>query len=157
MLLNCGARGLLRVPWSARRSNLSILKEINPQYSLEWLKLKLKLWPPDVKSWLIGKDPDARKDWGQEKNKTSEDMMAGWHYQLNGHEFEQISGDSEDQGRLTCLQFTGLWRVRHDLVTEKQQISVFIALLWKQKTFFIILYNASLTKLVSLHIITQIY
>ena len=46
------------------------------------------LWPPHVKSWLIGKDPDARRDWGQEEKGTREDEMAGWHHQLNGHEFE---------------------------------------------------------------------
>ena len=44
------------------------------------------LWPPDAKSWLIWKDPDARKDWGQEKRRT-EDEMVGWHHRLNGHEF----------------------------------------------------------------------
>ena len=58
-------RRFLRVPWTARRANQSILKEINPEYSLEGLMLKLKLpyfWPPDVKSRLIGKDPDAGKD-----------------------------------------------------------------------------------------------
>ena len=58
-------RRLLRVPWTARRSNLSILKEISPEYSLEGLMLKLKLpilWPPDAKSQLIGKDPNAEKD-----------------------------------------------------------------------------------------------
>ena len=58
-------RRFLRVPWTARRSNQSILKEINPEYSLEGLMLKLKLpyfWPPDVKSRLTGKDPDAGKD-----------------------------------------------------------------------------------------------
>ena len=58
-------RRFLRVPWTARRLNQSILKEINPEYSLERLKLKLKLklfWPPDVKSQLIGKDPGAGKD-----------------------------------------------------------------------------------------------
>ena len=53
---------LLRDPWTARRSNQSILKEINPEYSLEGLMLKLKLWPPDAKSQLIGKDSDAGKD-----------------------------------------------------------------------------------------------
>ena len=60
-------RRLLRVPWTARRSNESILKEINPEYSLEGLMLKLKLqhWPPDVKNWLIGKDLNAGKDWRQ--------------------------------------------------------------------------------------------
>ena len=46
------------------------------------------LWPPDAKSWLIGKDPDAGRDWGQEEKGTTEDEMAGWHHQLDGHEFE---------------------------------------------------------------------
>ena len=59
------------------------------------------LWPPDAKSWLTGKDPDARIDWRQEKWAT-EDKMAGWHHQLNGHEFEQTLGDSEGQGSLAC-------------------------------------------------------
>ena len=63
-------RRLLRVPWAARRSNQSILKEISPEYSLEWLMLKLKLpilRPPDTKKWLTEKDPDAGKDWRQEE------------------------------------------------------------------------------------------
>ena len=55
-------RRLLRVPWTARRSNQLILKETNPEYSLEGLMLKLKLWPPDAKSPLTGKDLDAGKD-----------------------------------------------------------------------------------------------
>ena len=50
---------------------------------------------PDAKSWLIGKDPDAGKDWGQEEKGMTEDEMAGWHHQLNEHEFEQAPGDSE--------------------------------------------------------------
>ena len=65
MPLNCGAGDLLRVPWTARRTNQSNLKEINLEYSLEGLTLKLNLQyyrPPDVKSRLIGKDPDAGKD-----------------------------------------------------------------------------------------------
>ena len=63
-------RRLLRVPWMARRSNQSILREISPEYSLEGLMLKLKtpiLWPPDVKNWLTGKDPDAGKDEGRKR------------------------------------------------------------------------------------------
>ena len=70
-------RRLLRVPWTARRSNQSILKEISPEYSLEWLMLKLKLqyWLPDAKNWLIGKDPDAGKDWRQEEKGTTEGEM----------------------------------------------------------------------------------
>ena len=59
------------------------------------------LWPPDVKSWLAGKDPDAGKDWGQEKGAT-ENEMVGWHHWTNGYEFEQTSGDSDGQGSLAC-------------------------------------------------------
>ena len=69
-------RRLLRIPWTARRSNQSIRKEISPGCSLEGLMLRLKfpiLWPPHVKNWLIGKDPDAGRDWGQE-----EKGMTGW-------------------------------------------------------------------------------
>ena len=58
------------------------------------------LWPIEAKSWLIGKDPDAGKDWGQEEKGMTEDKMVGWHHQLNGHEFEQAPGDSEGQGNL---------------------------------------------------------
>ena len=82
---------LLRVPWTARRSNQSILKEISPEYSLEGLMLKLNLpilWPSDVKNWLIGKDPDAGKDWGQEEKGMTEDEMVGWYHRLYVHEFE---------------------------------------------------------------------
>ena len=59
------------------------------------------LWPPDEKSLLIGNDHDAGKDWGQEK-KGTEDELVGWHHRLNGHEFEQIPGDSEEQESLPC-------------------------------------------------------
>ena len=84
-------RRLLRVPWTARRSNQSILKEVSPEYSLEGLMLKLKLqyfgclmW----RNWLIGKDPDAGKDWRQEEMGSTEDEIVGWHHQLNGYEIE---------------------------------------------------------------------
>ena len=60
------------------------------------------LWPSDEKSQLIGKDRDAGKDWGWEEKRAIEDEMVGWHHQLNGHEFEQISGDSDWQGSLLC-------------------------------------------------------
>ena len=83
----------LRVPWTARRSNQSILK-ISPGCSLEGLMLKLKLeyWPPDAKNWLIGKDPDAGKDWRQEEKGMTKDEMAGWHHWLDGHESEWTLG-----------------------------------------------------------------
>ena len=84
-------RTLLRVPWTARRSNQSIVKEISPEYSLEGLMLKLKLqyfghlmWRAD----FIWKDPDAGKNWRQEEKGTTEDQMVGWHHRLSGREFE---------------------------------------------------------------------
>ena len=60
------------------------------------------LWPPDVKSQLTGKDPDAGKDRIQEEKGMTEDEMVGWHHRLNGHEFGQAPGDGEGQGSLVC-------------------------------------------------------
>ena len=121
MLLNCGVkRRLLRVPWTARRSNQWILMEINPEYSLEGLTdaEALTLQPPDVKNWLTGKDPDAGKGWGQEEKGTTEDEMVGWHHQLDGHEFEQALGDGEGQGSLACCSLWG-HRVGHDWAIKR--------------------------------------
>ena len=94
-------RRLLRVPWTARRSNQSILKEVSPGSSLVGLMLKLKLQYFSHLMWLTGKDPDAGKDWGQEKGMT-ENKMVGWHHRLNEHEFGQTPGDGEGQGSLVC-------------------------------------------------------
>ena len=98
-------RRLLRVPWTAKRSTQSILKEISPECSLEGLMLKLKLqyfgrlmW----RNWLIGKDPDVGKDWRQEVEGTTEDEMVGWHHRLDGHEFERAPGVGDGQGGLAC-------------------------------------------------------
>ena len=65
------------------------------------------LWPPDVKSWLIWKGPDAGKDWGQEEKGTTEDEMVGWHHQLNGHGFGWTSGVGDGQGSLLCCDSWG--------------------------------------------------
>ena len=75
-------RRLLRVPWTARRSNQSVLKEVNPGIlgRNDAKAESLVLWPPHVKSLLIGKDSDAGRDWGQEEKGTTEDEMAGWHH-----------------------------------------------------------------------------
>ena len=76
---------LLRVPWTGRRSNRSILKEISPEYSLEGLMLKLKLryfGHLNGKSQIIRKAPDAGKDWRQEEKGTTEDEMVGWYHRL---------------------------------------------------------------------------
>ena len=82
-------RRLLKVPWTARRSNQSIIK-ISPECSLDRLMLKLKLqWPPDGKNWLIRKVPEAGKDWRWEEKGMTVDEMVGWHHWLNGHESEQ--------------------------------------------------------------------
>ena len=78
------------------------------------------LWPPDVKSWIIVKDPDVGKDWGQDEKWVTEDSMLGWHHWHIGHEFEQTPGDSEGQGSLSCCRPWGQ-RVRHDWATERQQ------------------------------------
>ena len=112
LLLKCGAwRRLLRVPGTAGRSNQSILKEINSDYSLEGLMLKLKL---QYFGHLLHKEPThwkrhwkdigkvARKDWRQKEKRVAEDEIVRWHCQLNGHKSEQTSRDSEGQGSLVC-------------------------------------------------------
>ena len=83
-------RRLLRVPWTARRSNQSILPD-QPWdfFGRNDAKAEtLVLWPPHEKSWLIGKDSDAGRDWGQEEKGTTQDEMAGWHHGLDGRESE---------------------------------------------------------------------
>ena len=93
-------RRLMRVPWTEKRSKQSILKEINPEYSLEGLMLKLK-------NWLIGKDPEAAKDWRQEEKRMTEGEIIRWHHRLNGHEFEQAPGIGDGQGSLACCSPCG--------------------------------------------------
>ena len=65
------------------------------------------LWPPHVKSWLVGKESDAGRDWGQEEKATTEDEMTGWHHWLDGREFEWTSGDGDEQGGLSCCDSCG--------------------------------------------------
>ena len=100
-------RRLLRVPWTARRSNPSILKEICPECSLEGLMLKLKLqysghlmWRADSfeKTLILGKMKQEEK---------TEDEMVGWHYWLNGHDFELSPGVGDGQGGLVCYSSRG--------------------------------------------------
>ena len=82
-----------------------VLKEINPEYPIGRTDAEAEapiLWPPDAKSWLIRKDPDAGKDRRQKKQGPEKNEMVGWHQWLNGHEFEQTLGDSEGQGILAC-------------------------------------------------------
>ena len=84
-------------------------------WELDWIfigrtdaKAEVPFWPPDAKNWLIGKDPDAGKDWRQEKKGMTEDETVGWHHQLNGHEFEHAPGVGDGQGSLVCCSPWGL-------------------------------------------------
>ena len=74
------------------------------------------LWPTDVKSWLIGKDPDVGRDWGQEEKGRTEDEMAGWHHRLSGHEFEWTPGVGDGQGGLACCDS---WGCKESDTTER--------------------------------------
>ena len=86
------------------------IKPVNPKGNQPWIFIGSTdaeakapiLWPPDLRSWLTGKDPDAGKDWGQKEKGTAEDEMIGWDHQLKGHEFEQAPADREGKGRLAC-------------------------------------------------------
>ena len=98
---------LLRVPWTARRSNQSIQKEISPEYSLEGLKLKLKLQYFGHLIWRTDSLEKSEKDWGQEEKGMTEDEMVRWHHQLNRHECEQASGAGDGQGSLACCSLWG--------------------------------------------------
>ena len=92
-------RRFLRVPSTAWRFNQSILKDISPEYSLEeWIAKTPILWPPDVKNWLIWKDPYAGKDWRQEEKGMTEDEIVRWYHQLNGHEFGWTLEVGDGQG-----------------------------------------------------------
>ena len=110
MLLNCGVEEDSRILWIAKRSNQSILKEINPEYSLEGLMLKLTLQCFDhlmrrtdslEKTLMLGKTEGRRRRGRQNE-------MAGRHHWLNGHEFEQAPEDGEGHGKLTCCSPWGL-------------------------------------------------
>ena len=82
-------RRLFRVSWTGRRSNQSVLKEVSPEYSLTDADAETPiLWPPNAKNWLVGKHPDAGKDWKREEKGMTQDEMVGWHHWLNGHESE---------------------------------------------------------------------
>ena len=100
------------------------IKPVNPKGNQPWIFIGRTdakaeapiLWPPDAKSWLTGKDPDAGKDWGQEERGTAEHEMAALHHWLSGHEFEQTPGNSDGQGSVACWSS---WdsRVGHNLAT----------------------------------------
>ena len=104
MLLNCGTR---KDSWESL--GLKKIKQVSPKGNQPWIFIGRTdaeaeapiVWPPDANSRLIRKDPDAGKDWRQEKG-TTEDEMVGRHHGLNGHEFEQAPGVDDGQGSLEC-------------------------------------------------------
>ena len=123
------------------RSNQSILKEIQSWIFTGRTDAEAEapiFWPPDAKSWLIGKDPDAGKDRGQEEKGTTEDEMVGWHHRLNGHEFEHALGTGVGWGSLACPRAWGR-RLRHDWVTELNWLLILLSLSWLHRDVSILL------------------
>ena len=120
--LNCGVGEDSWVPWTARRSNQSILKEISPDYSLEGLMLRLKrqYFAPSAPPM---RRADSEKMLGKIEGRRGRGQEVGWHHQHNGHEFEQTLGDWEGQGSLGCCIPWG-HRIRDDWVTEQQMFDL---------------------------------
>ena len=108
-------RRFLRVLWATRRSNQYILK-ISSECSLEGLMLRAILWPPDAKSWHIGKDPDFGKVWEQEEMGKIEDEMVGYNHWLNRHGFGSSPGVGDGKGGLACC---GSWGCKESDTTER--------------------------------------
>ena len=110
MLLNCGVGKTLESPLDCKEIQL-----VHPKGYQSWVFFGRNdveaetpiLWPPHVKSWLTGKDPDVGRDWGQEEKGTTEDETAGWHHWLDGREFEWTPGAGDGQGGLACCNSWG--------------------------------------------------
>ena len=91
------------------------IQPVHPKGNQPWIVIRRTdvkaevpiLWPPDEKRQLLGKDPNTGKDWRQEEKKATEDKIIGWHHWLNGHEFDQVSGDSKRQWSLVCCSWWG--------------------------------------------------
>ena len=121
MLLNLVLKKTLESPLDSKE-----IKPVNPKGNQSWIFIGRTdteaetpvLWPPDVKNCLIGKDPDAGKDWRQEEKGTTEDEMVGWHHRLDGREFWVNSGSWWWTGRPGVPRFMGSQRVGHDWATE---------------------------------------
>ena len=109
----------LRVAWDCKE-----IQPVHPKGDQSWLFIGRTdaeaetpiLWPPHAKSWLIGKDPDAWRDWGQEEKGITEDEMAGWHHRLNVHGFGWTPGVGDGQGGLACC---GSWGRKESDTTER--------------------------------------
>ena len=153
MLLNCGVG---EDSWESLG-----LKEILPVHSKgdqSWLffgRTDAKaetpiLWPHDAKTWLIGKDSDAGRNWGQEEKGTTEDEMAGWHHWLDGHEFEWTLGVGDGQGGLACCNS---WDHKESDTTERlnwTELNVTCTLSWTFKFILVAAFYVPCLFLVSL-------
>ena len=108
----------LESPWDCKE-----IQPVHPKGDQSWVSIRRTdveaetpiLWPPDTKNWLIGKGPDAGKNWGQEEKGTSEDEVVGWHHRLSGHEFGWTPGVGDGQGGLACC---GSWGRKESDTTE---------------------------------------
>ena len=111
------------------------IKPVIPKANQSWIFIErthaeaktLILWPPDAKNWLIGKEPDAGKDWRQEEKWTTKDELVRWHHQLNGHEFEQALGGGDGQGGLA---FFSPWGCKKSDMTEQLNWTELILNFW---------------------------
>ena len=100
------------------------IQPVHPKGDQSWVLIRRTdieaetpiFWPPDVKNWLIGKDPDAGKDWGQEEKQMTEDEMVGWHHRLGGHGFGWTPGVGDGQGGLVCC---ASWGCKESNMTER--------------------------------------
>ena len=118
---------------------------INPKGNQSWIFIGRTdaeaetpiLWPPDAKSWLIGEDSDAGRDWGQEEKGTTEDEIVGWHYWLNGYDFEQAAEVGDGQGNLVCCS---PWSRQESDMTEQLNWTKYIF----KFLFILVRYSASL-------------
>ena len=125
MFLNCGVG---EDSWESLGSKE--IKPVSPKGNQSWIFIGrtdaeaeiVILWRPDVKKQLIGKDPDAGKDWRQEEKGTTEDEMVGWHHLLKGHEFERALGVGEGPGSLVCCSPRGSQRGGYDWGTAPNWI-----------------------------------
>ena len=137
------------------------VKQVNPKGSQSWIFIGRTdveaeipiLWPPDVKTWLIRKDPDAGKDWRQEEKGMTEDEMIRQHHCLNGHEFEQAPGDGEGQGSLACCSPQGLKESDtierlNKIAVGNRLITIFIGLFLLSSPYFWLVKLISITNVI---------
>ena len=115
------------------------IKPVNPKGNQPWIFIGRTdaeaeapvLWPSNVKSQLLGKDPDAGKDWRQEK-RIIEDEMVGWYHWFNGHEFEQALGDGNGQGGLVCCGPWGCKELDRTKWLNNKWVQKLVSVVWKQ-------------------------